>query len=186
MRWDLFNLQHAIRLYLDTEDKIDWDLIVMTSGTIVEWNYPGKEKPTVVQLQDAWNLGKLEYFKSLQRVNIENEYMHRVIHDGVGCTTTLKDANGDFIKVDARRGNGKDDLMNFSMCYEYMDHMGMETVGIKDYDNNLHEVTKDEVKQIYIDLIGHGLSMTQHKWAKKQEISDAKTIDEVTSISLYQ
>jgi len=185
-RWDIYDIKRAVKLYLGTEEKINWETdCIIKNGVIVEWNITSKEKPTTLQLNEAWFSGKLEYFKQLQKVVINQEFNHILKNGRSGCVTSIIGNNGEPIVVDDRRGGDHDDYANFRMGVDLVKYTGMPKLIVKDYYNNQHEIDSEHMETIYKELLIHGVEFLSIKWAKIEEIEASTEVEAVVKITMY-
>ena len=184
-RWDIYDVKRAVKLYLNSEEKINWETdCIIVDGIIVEWNIASKDKPTIIDLDDYWYAGKLEHYKSLQKKALSEEFNHLLRNGYGGCTTTVKGNNDEFIVVDARRGGDYDDYANFRMSIDLIKYTGIPTIEVKDYYNNQHEIASEHMETLYKDLILYGMVFLQKKWGKIKEIENSTSIEDIVKITM--
>ena len=59
---------------------------------------------------------------------------------------------------------------------------GRDTVSFMTFDNNLVELTLEQLKTIQLELISYGNNLYARKWALRSQIEDCKTKEEVDAI----
>ena len=62
---------------------------------------------------------------------------------------------------------------------------GEKTVPFCAYDNTFHEVTPDQLKTLQRDIIAHARTLYARKWALREAIANAQTIDELEALDLF-
>lgn len=61
---------------------------------------------------------------------------------------------------------------------------GREVVGFMTYDNQLINMTLEQLKTIQLELISYGNNLYARKWALRSQIEDCKTKEEVDAIAI--
>ena len=78
-------------------------------------------------------------------------------------------------EVDATR-RSKDDI-------ESLLYVGEFPVHFRDYDNDFHELSKEQAEVLKKEIIAYGLSVYQKKWTLQQTVENATTVEEVEAVS---
>lgn len=59
-----------------------------------------------------------------------------------------------------------------------------ETVAFCGYDNNMHDVTKENLETILKEIVANAQYLYQQKWLYREKISGAKTVEELEAIAI--
>ena len=78
-------------------------------------------------------------------------------------------------EVDATR-RSKDDI-------ESLLYVDMFPVRFRDYNNEFHDLSKEQVEVLKKEIIAYGLSVYQKKWTLQQTVENATTVEEVEAVS---
>ena len=137
-------------------------------GTVLEWHIEGLECPTNEML-DALipeylvsQARKNKLAELDQKFNYERENGHMICSFGVDI-----DANDDSLR---NIGNlllvmGEDDKEMF--C---------------DYNNQFHELTKQQIEKIQAEIIGHIRGLYSQKWSYRDKINTLTNAEEINSM----
>lgn len=81
--------------------------------------------------------------------------------------------NGYRINGDRRTRSNLEDLIAYSTT---------DTIPLRDYDNTMREVTKDQLKVILKEHVINGQNLYYQKWAYEEQIKACTTIEELNTI----
>jgi hypothetical protein len=81
-------------------------------------------------------------------------------------------------KVDCK----KEDLLNLQGAYQLAVNTNQTEVTIRDYDNQLHTISVDDLKTIIDELLQYHAHLFQQKWTLEQQVDNATTFDELFDI----
>ena len=73
---------------------------------------------------------------------------------------------------------------NLSGLIVSMEATGKETVPFRDYGNAFHDVTLPQLKAMQLDIIGHREALYARKWALRDAIAAAKSVDALENIDI--
>ncbi len=107
--------------------------------------------------------------KAVQTSHIRDGFVMAPLN---GCITT----GG--IKMDAKR----DDIDNLTRLRDRLTETGTDSTTIRDYDNQFHVVTVEELSGIIGELVDFGLGLYARKWELEQTLAAAETEEEVLSV----
>ncbi len=77
-------------------------------------------------------------------------------------------------EIDATR-RSKDDIESLLYVDEF-------PVRFRDYDNNFHELSKEQTQSLKREIIAYGLASYQKKWELEEAIKNATTIEEIEAV----
>ena len=66
-----------------------------------------------------------------------------------------------------------------------MDATGKETVPFCARDNTFHEVTRDQLNTLQLEILIHTQAMYEAKWALRRRIDAAETIEELNALEPF-
>jgi len=141
---------------------------------VVNDNYPDRSKPEYLK-----NIVDLQMAKRAQIIKIKNSAAQEVVNMSSGCTTNVLDGGGNKIVVDCRRH----DFDNFKSTLDYLEKKNIASTYIRDFYNDLHEITVAELSTICDNIYELGVGIYQRKWALEQQVFVAGSISDVTAIT---
>ena len=113
------------------------------------------------------NVNKSMYF-------ISSVFVEKEVQKDDETTETVKEhlvVNGD-----RRTRSNLEDLITYSTT---------DTIQLRDYDNTMREVTKDQLKVILKEHVINGQNLYYQKWAYEEQIKSCTTIEELNAIELH-
>ena len=153
----------------------DFSLVDNGISTYIDfWNTDFGTKPELYELESF----QLQTLKNIKKEEIKLFVHDEVDHSSVGYMTSRLTEN---FRVDAGRG----DLDNLRNLKQYCQATGTTITFIKDFYNNMHQITIDELDIIILELIAYGLWLYQRKWEVDLLIENASTEEELNSISFF-
>jgi hypothetical protein len=190
IRWDLYTIKHAVSIYLGRvkEEETDWVsevLVNVHTNQILEWGVEGVEEPNNAQLEEAWNLAKLEYYKQLQKSKVKDQFNQISETGGGGLSTSVKDTNGESIVVDCRRSAFNNDIQNLRGLNDLLQGGLISVVDFRDYKNEIHQLNAGEINTIYLEMLMWGMTTIGRKHLKDQLIDSCTTVEQVLSIDFF-
>ena len=113
----------------------------------------------------------------------KKESIKQLVHDEIDNSSIGYMTQGlvNNFRVDAGRG----DLDNLRNLKQYCSAINIDTTYIKDFYNNMHQVSMQELDTIILELIAYGLWLYQRKWEVDTLIDNALTEEEINSISFF-
>ena len=87
----------------------------------------------------------------------------------------VSSVGGYHINGDRRTRSNLEDLITYSTT---------DTIQLRDYDNTMREVTKDQLKVILKEHVINGQNLYYQKWAYEEQIKACTTIEELNAIEL--
>lgn len=88
----------------------------------------------------------------------------------------VSSVGGYHINGDRRTRSNLEDLITYSTT---------DTIQLRDYDNTMREVTKDQLKVILKEHVINGQNLYYQKWAYEEQIKSCTTIEELNAIELH-
>ena len=138
---------------------------------IVEWNIADKlREPSLDELRALEPEAMLYYARQNKLAELEQKFNYELENGHMTCSFGVEiDANNDALR---NVGNlllvmGSEDKEMF--C---------------DYNNQFHELTKQQVEQIQAEIIGHIRGLYAQKWSYRGQINTLTTAEEVNSIMI--
>ena len=111
----------------------------------------------------------LDEYKQIKKQEIKSEFTNQ-FSKGYQCSLGFK--------VDCK----KEDIINLQGAYQLAKSKNLTTIDIRDYNNQIHSVTPDELNTIINELLEYHESLFQKKWNLENEIDSATTFDELFDI----
>ena len=165
----------CIKLKYPTITDNDFKVIDNNSSiSIQDWNLSFGEIPTLEEL----NIYNLQVLKNNKKEEIKQFVHNEVERSTVGYQTVGLLEN---LRVDAGRG----DLDNLRNLKQYCLATNTEVTFVKDFYNNMHQITINELDIIILELIAYGLWLYQRKWEVDILIDNASSEEEVNSIVFF-
>ena len=155
----------------------DYDFSLIDDGVniyIDSWNDNFGTKPELHELE----IFQLQAFKNIKKEEIKLFVHDEIGHSSIGYLTTGLTEN---FRVDAGRG----DLDNLRNLKQYCLATNTEVTFVKDFYNNMHQITINELDIIILELIAYGLWLYQRKWEVDILIDNASSEEEVNSIVFF-
>ena len=112
----------------------------------------------------------LEELKQLKKQEIKQAFLSAP-NDGF-VSSSLN------IKVDCKR----DDYLNLQGAYDLAISKNLSTITIRDYNNEYHDLTPDQLKTLLNELLDYYNLLYQKKWNLEQQIDTATTLEETVQI----
>ena len=148
------------------------DVIVMDVGQgayIDQWNISDKfPEPSMKELEDLEPEAMLYYARQNKLAELEQKFNYELENGHMTCSFGVEiDANNDALR----------NVGNLLLV------MGAEDKEMFcDYNNNFHELTKQQVEKIQAEIIGHIRGLYAQKWSYRGQINTLTTAEEVNSI----
>jgi len=112
----------------------------------------------------------LEEVKRLKKFEIKSAFL-QAFNQGYTSPTLG-------IKVDCK----KEDLLNFKGALELAEATKQEKITIRDYNNEYHTITVDQLKTLITELIAYHAQLFQKKWDLEKQVDAATDFDSVCRI----
>jgi hypothetical protein len=165
----------CIKLKYPTITDDDFEIIDNNSSiSIQNWNLSFGEIPTLEELS-TYNL---QVLKNNKKEEIKQFVYNELERSTVGYQTVGLSEN---LRVDAGRG----DLDNLRNLKQYCQSKNIAQTPIKDFYNNMHQISIEDLDIIILELIAYGLWLYQRKWEVDMLIENATTEEEINSISFF-
>ena len=116
---------------------------------------------TIKQLKEKIELEQ----KSLDKLKEESKKLNNRDNSSMYLTSSL----GFRVNADPKSIDNLDSLIS----------IGDEITQFMDYDNELHELSLDDLKVIKLEIQKNGCNLYKQKWAMKSRILNAKSLDEL-------
>ena len=129
------------------------------------------------------SLSELETYMLQVLKNMKHEEIKQLVHDEIDNSIIGYETQG--LTTNIRLDAGKGDLDNLRNLKQYCQATGTTNTFIKDFYNNIHQITIDELDIIILELIAYGLWLYQRKWEVDLLIENASTEEELNSISFF-
>ena len=136
---------------------------------IEEWNISDKlPEPTMEELEALEPEAMLYYARQNKLAELEQKFNDELENGHMTCSFGVEiDANNDALR----------NVGNLLLV------MGAEDKEMFcDYNNQFHELTKQQVEKIQAEIIGHIRGLYAQKWAYRDQINTLTTAEEVNSI----
>lgn len=137
-------------------------------GTILEWHIEGLECPTNEMLDALIPECLVSQARKNKLTELDTKFNDAIENGHMTCSFGVDiDANNDALR---NVGNlllvmGPEDKEMF--C---------------DYNNQFHELTKQQIEKIQSEIIGHIRSLYSQKWSYREQINTLTTAEEIDSI----
>jgi hypothetical protein len=165
----------CIKLKYPTITDDDFEIIDNNSSiSIQNWNLSFGEIPTLEELS-TYNL---QVLKNNKKEEIKQFVYNEIERSTVGYQTVGLSEN---LRIDAGRG----DLDNLRNLKQYCQSKNTSQTFIKDFYNNMHQISIEDLDIIILELIAYGLWLYQRKWEVDMLIENATTEEEINSISFF-
>lgn len=116
----------------------------------------------------------LETEKSLKKQQLENLFKQTRASSDIYVTSSLG------FPVNANETA----IINIIGLINELEVSGKETVVFRDFNNEFHEVTKDNLKQMQAEIAREGSAFYLLKWQYEENISNATTVKQVKDIQI--
>lgn len=136
---------------------------------IEQWNISDKlRKPSMEELEALEPEAMLYYARQNKLAELERKFNYELENGHMTCSFGVEiDANNDALR----------NVGNLLLV------MGAEDKEMFcDYNNQFHELTKQQVEQIQAEIIGHIRGLYAQKWSYRGQINTLTTAEEVNSI----
>lgn len=117
----------------------------------------------------------LDEFKEIAKANLKTffkQYENELVNSNIHIHSDL----GFEINADIRSQN------NVRALITLLESSDAETISYKDYDNENHDLTLDQLKSILFEMCNYVNYIYKKRWESKKKIEDAKSIDEILAI----
>ena len=117
-------------------------------------------------------------FKEIAKANLKTffkQYENELVNSNIHIHSDL----GFEINADIRSQN------NVRALITLLESNGNKTVSYRDYDNENHDLTLDQLKTLLTEMCTYVNYIYAKKWETKKLIEDAKSIDEILAIEFY-
>lgn len=117
----------------------------------------------------------LDEFKEIAKANLKTffkQYENELVNPNIHIHSDL----GFEINADIRSQN------NVRALITLLESSDAETISYKDYDNENHDLTLDQLKSILFEMCNYVNYIYKKRWESKKKIEDAKSIDEILAI----
>ena len=148
------------------------DVILTDVGNgpyIEQWNISDKlPQPSMEELEALEPEAMLYYARQDKLAELEQKFNYELENGHMTCSFGVEiDANNDALR----------NVGNLLLV------MGAEDKEMFcDYNNNFHELTKQQVEKIQAEIIGHIRGLYAKKWSYRGQINTLTTAEEVNSI----
>ena len=148
------------------------DVIVMDVGHgpyIDQWNISDKlPQPSMEELEALEPEAIAHYARSDKLAELDQKFNYELENGHMACSFGVEiDANNDALR----------NVGNLLLV------MGAEDKEMFcDYNNQFHELTKQQVEQIQAEIIGHIRGLYAQKWSYRNQINTLTTPEEINSI----
>ena len=136
---------------------------------IAEWNIADKlRQPSIDELKALEPEALLYFARKNKLAELDTKFNDAIENGHMTCSFGVEiDANNDALR----------NVGNLLLV------MGAEDKEMFcDYNNNFHELTKQQVEKIQAEIIGHIRGLYAQKWAYRGQINTLTTAEEVNSI----
>ena len=120
----------------------------------------------------------LDEFKEIAKANLKTffkQYENELVNSNIHIHSDL----GFEINADIRSQN------NVRALITLLESSDAETISYKDYDNENHDLTLDQLKSILFEMCNYVNYSYKKRWESKKRIEDAEFIDELLAIEFY-
>lgn len=120
----------------------------------------------------------LDEFKEIAKANLKTffkQYENELVNSNIHIHSDL----GFEINADIRSQN------NVRALITLLESSDAKTISYKDYDNENHDLTLDQLKSILFEMCNYVNYIYKKRWETKKKIEDAKSIDEILAIEFY-
>ena len=120
----------------------------------------------------------LDEFKEIAKANLKTffkQYENELVNSNIHIHSDL----GFEINADIRSQN------NVRALITLLESSDAKTISYKDYDNENHDLTLDQLKSILFEMCNYVNYIYKKRWESKKKIEDAKSIDEILAIEFY-
>lgn len=120
----------------------------------------------------------LDEFKEIAKANLKSffkQYENELVNSNIHIHSDL----GFEINADIRSQN------NVRALITLLESSNAETISYKDYNNENHDLTLDQLKSILFEMCNYVNYIYKKRWESKKKIEDAKSIDEILAIEFY-
>lgn len=120
----------------------------------------------------------LDEFKEIAKANLKTffkQYENELVNSNIHIHSDL----GFEINADIRSQN------NVRALITLLESSDAETISYKDYNNENHDLTLDQLKSILFEMCNYVNYIYKKRWESKKKIEDAKSIDEILAIDFY-
>lgn len=120
----------------------------------------------------------LDEFKEIAKANLKTffkQYENELVNSNIHIHSDL----GFEINADIRSQN------NVRALITLLESSDAETISYKDYNNENHDLTLDQLKSILFEICNYVNYIYKKRWESKKKIEDAKSIDEILAIEFY-
>lgn len=117
----------------------------------------------------------LDEFKEIAKANLKTffkQYENELVNPNIHIHSDL----GFEINADIRSQN------NVRALITLLESSDAETISYKDYNNENHDLTLDQLKSILFEMCNYVNYIYKKRWESKKKIEDAKSIDEILAI----
>lgn len=148
------------------------DVIVMDVGQgpyISQWNIEDKlPQPSMEELEVLEPEAMLYYTRKNKLAELEQKFNYMLENGHMTCSFGVEiDANNDALR----------NVGNLLLI------MGAEDKEMFcDYNNQFHELTKQQVEKIQAEIIGHIRGLYAQKWSCREQINTLTTAEEIDNI----
>lgn len=120
----------------------------------------------------------LDEVKEVYKANLKTffkQYENELVNSNIHIHSDL----GFEINADIRSQN------NVRALITLLESSDAETISYKDYNNENHDLTLDQLKSILFEMCNYVNYIYKKRWESKKKIEDAKSIDEILAIEFY-
>ena len=128
-------------------------------------------------------LSELESYMFQVLKNRKHDEIKQLVHDEIDDSTLGYETKG--LQANIRLDAGRGDLDNLRNLKQYCQATSTQVTFIKDFYNNMHQITLEELDIIILELIAYVLWLYQRKWEVDLLIENATTEEEINSISFF-
>ncbi len=136
---------------------------------IAEWNISDKlPQPSIEELEALEPEAMLYYARQNKLAELDTKFNYALENGHMTCSFGVEiDANNDALR----------NIGNLLLV------MGPEDKEMFcDYNNQFHELTKQQIEKIQKEIVGHIRSLYSQKWSCREQINTLTTAEEIDSI----
>lgn len=137
-----------------------------------------KNNKTISHMNGIGIILMLDEVKEVYKANLKaffKQYENELVNPNIHIHSDL----GFEINADIRSQN------NVRALITLLESSDAETISYKDYDNENHDLTLDQLKSILFEMCNYVNYIYKKRWESKKKIEDAKSIDEILAIEFY-
>ena len=129
------------------------------------------------------SLSELETYMLQVLKNMKHDEIKKLVYDEIEGSTIGYETKG--LQANIRLDAGRGDLDNLRNLKQYCQATSTQVTFIKDFYNNMHQVTLEDLDIVILELIAYELWLYQRKWEVDLLIENASTEEELNSISFF-